>query len=107
MATVTDHVLAAAHMEGAKLSIAFHSQTKAEARALIQRIGGRFKKNSYDGTYWVTQQDEQAGWKIQIFVPSMCKRVQVGETAYPEVVLTARTVPTYEYQCDQLFDVEG
>lgn len=107
MATLSVQVLAAAQLEGAHVSVAFHPSTKEEARTLIQRVGGRFEKSSYDGTYWVRQRDEAANWDITIFVPSMCKRVQVGERVCPEITLPASTIPQYEYQCDQLFEVEG
>lgn len=106
MAKLTEHVLAVAQLKKAKVSIVFHAQTKDEARNLIHKIGGRFEKNSYEGTYWVKQQDEQAGWEIQIFIPSMCQRVQVGETVFPATMRPAMTIPTYDYQCDQLFEVD-
>lgn len=107
MATLSPHVLAIAELEDAKVAITFHPATKEEARALIQRIGGHFEKSSYDGTYWVTQRDEPpTGCHITIFIPSMCTRVKVGERDCPAISLPATTVPQYEYQCEQLFEVE-
>ena len=107
MATLSDHILAAAQMEDAHVAVTFHPSTKEEASTLIRRIGGRFTKNSYQGSYWVTQRDEKAGCNITIFIPSMCQRVQVGETVLPETVCPAVTIPKYEYQCEQLFEVDG
>lgn len=107
MATLSAQVLTAAQLEGAHVSVRFHPATKEEALALIRRIGGRFEKISHDGTYWVRQRDEQDTWNITIFIPSMCRRIQVGETVCPEIVIPAATIPKYEYQCDQLFEVEG
>ena len=106
MATLSDHVLAAARLDGAQVAVTFHPSTKEEALALIHRVGGRFEKSSYDGTYWVTQRDDTTHCQIQIFIPSMCKRVQVGETVYPETMSPALTIPKYEYQCEQLFEVD-
>ena len=106
MATLSDHILAAAQMEDAHVSVVFHPSTKEEARALIQHIGGRFEKSSHQGTYWVTQQEAQTRCAITIFIPSMCTRVQVGETVLPAAVVPAMTIPKYEYQCEQLFEVD-
>jgi hypothetical protein len=96
-------------MPGATIALCFYGATKARARDLVQLIGGAFEKHTYEGTYWLEQEWEEDGhrWKITIFIPGICTKVQVGEIQCQEIVIPARTLPKFAYTCEPLFDVEG
>lgn len=93
-------------LPGASMTVNFHSHSVEEATTLRAQIGGRWEKNSSDGYYWLTR--ELDGATINIFIPSMCERVEVGTIELPAVpALPARTIPQYEYRCKALHEAVG
>ena len=107
MNTIPPAVLKAAEHPQACVRVTFHSKTKEEAIALMKEIGGEWRKESFNGVYWLSARYGVEGkWGITIFIPGMCHRVQVGETVRKASPAVPESVePLYEYRCDPLFEV--
>ena len=103
--TIRDTLTELARTTDAHIMVNFHAKDAQAARALIRTLGGPFKKNSFDGQYWL--EDSVGRLSLSIFVPSMCERHQTGTQQMPEIpaqpAQPAHEAPVYTYTCKALW----